>query len=207
MFVLFFFFSSRRRHTRWTGDWSSDVCSSDLAPKSVTDWSSDQKYVVYDGIGLQKESVWVLPLSGDRKPFPYVEGNYDAEQGQLSPNGRFIAYSSNESGLEVYVQTFPERRGKWLISTPIGLGPQWRHDGKELFYLAQGKIMAVEVKTDSSQFEAGIPRLLFDAQIHEAGWRNQYVVSSDGQRFLVTAPVEKAASTAMTVVVNWATGV
>ena len=63
--------------------------------------------------------------------------------------------------------------------------------------------MAVEVKTDSSQFEAGIPKLLFDAQIEDLGWRNQYVVSGDGQRFLVVAPVEKA-STAMTVVVNWA---
>ncbi|PYV30024.1 MAG: hypothetical protein DMG22_21630, partial [Acidobacteria bacterium] len=172
--------------------------------KDVTDWSSDRKNVVYD-VDFPMTSVWVLPLSGDRKPFPYVQANYNAQQGQLSPNGRFIAYSSDESGrLEVYVQTFPERRGKWVISTAGGFGPQWRHDGKELFYLAGGKIMAVEVKTDSSQFEAGIPKLLFDAQIHEAGWRNQYVVSSDGQRFLVTAPVEKAASTAMTVVVNWA---
>ncbi len=170
--------------------------------KSVTDWSWDRKHVVYDDDS--RTGVWVLPLSGDRKPFPYVQANYDAQQGQLSANGRFIAYSSDETGrLEVYVQTFPERRGKWQISTAGASGPQWRHDGKELFYLAEGKIMAVEVKTDSSQFEAGIPKVLFDAHIQAAGFRNQYVVSPDGQRFLVVAPVEKAASTAMTVVVNW----
>jgi len=156
-------------------------------------------------VDLQMTSVWVPPFSVARKPFPYVQANYNAQQGQLSRDGHYISYSSDESGRsEVYVQTFPERRGKWQISTSGGSQPQWRHDGKELFYLAGGKIMAVEVKTDSSQFEAGIPKLLFDAQIEDVGWRNQYVVSGDGQRFLVVAPVEKAASTSMTVLVNWA---
>lgn len=96
------------------------------------------------------------------------------------PNGRYIAYASHESGrYEIYVQTFPQHLGRWQISTRAGQEPTWRHDGKELFYLSsEDKLMAVDVNTSAGQFQADIPKPLFQAQLVEGlNWRNRYVVS------------------------------
>jgi eukaryotic-like serine/threonine-protein kinase len=139
-----------------------------------------------------------------RKPFPLLPTKFAQRSAQFSPDGRYVAYSSNESGREeVYVQTFPEARGRWQVSTAGGAAPKWQHDGKELFYLAGKKLMAVEVKTARSQLEAGIPRALFDLNIGTTN-RNSYVVTPDGQRFLAIARVEKGTTTPITMVVNWA---
>jgi eukaryotic-like serine/threonine-protein kinase len=171
--------------------------------KAVNDWSPDGRYILYDTAGA-RASIWVLPLFGDRKPFPFVQGAYTAKSAQISPNGRYVAYASNESGrYEVYVQTFPEHSGKWQVSTAGGIDPEWRHDGKELFFIGGEKLMAVDVKTDGPQFEAGIPKPLFQAQFLLGAWRNRYVVTADGQRFLAIVPVEKQAYSPITVVMNW----
>ena len=102
--------------------------------------------------------LWVLPLEGDRKPQPYLQTQFRENQGQFSPDGHWVAYTSDESGrLEVYVQPFPAAGGKWQISTNGGENPKWRRDGKELFYLGlDRRLMAVEVKT-APTFEAGLP--------------------------------------------------
>jgi len=174
--------------------------------KSVNDWSADGRYVVYDTSGLLA-SLWVLPMFGERKPFPFLNANYMAKQAQLSPNGNYIAYNSTETGTnQVYVETFPEHQGKWQISTDGGFQPQWRADGKELFYLAGAKMTAVAVSTATGEFQAGIPQPLFDTPglPGSSTYRNSYIVSRDGQRFLLTASPRETTST-FEVLVNWPT--
>jgi hypothetical protein len=108
----------------------------------------------------------VLPLDGDRKPVPFVKSEFTTQQGQFSPNGRWVAYRSMESGrTEIYVQGFTldssQARGKWQVSVAGGELPRWRRDSKELFYHFGDGYFAVDVKTDGASFEAGIPRPLF----------------------------------------------
>ena len=113
-------------------------------------WSADGRFILYTlGESGSNPDVWVLPLEGDRKPFPFLQTPFKETQARFSPNGRWVAYVSNESGRnEVYVQTFPASGGKWPVSTKGGTSPLWRGDGKELFYdSGDGKLMAVEVKT------------------------------------------------------------
>ena len=93
-------------------------------------------------------------------------------------------------------------RGKWQVSTDGGTGPRWRHDGKELYYYGAKGLMVVEVKTDGTSFDAGIPKPLFDVDIPPSG-RNHFLVTMDGQRFLVIAPVEDTSNSPMQVLVNW----
>jgi serine/threonine protein kinase/Tol biopolymer transport system component len=179
--------------------------------KNVGDWSPDGRLVVYDtggGLGAEAASdLWVAPLDGDRKPIPFLVRPFTDTQARVSPDGRFIAYSSNESGTqEVYVMDFPKPTGKWKVSTEGGAEPQWRRDGRELFYLGgrPRKLMTVDVRAVGATFQAGVPRALFEANLDpRANVRNRYVVSPDGQRFLIIAPAEQAGPTPLTVVLNW----
>jgi hypothetical protein len=101
---------------------------------------------------------------------------------------------------------FPKPTGKWKVSTDGGVEPQWRRDGRELFYLGgrPRKLMAVDVRAVGATFQAGVPRALFEANLDpRANFRNRYVVSPDGQRFLIIAPAEQAGRTPLTVVLNW----
>jgi Tol biopolymer transport system component len=181
------------------------------AQKFVTDWSSDGKYLVYDTQVPAGFHIYALPLAGDRKPVPLVNTEFISHQGQLSPNGRWLAYRSFEAGRsEVYVQGFTlnssKPGGKWLISTAGGELPRWRRDGKELFYHFGNTFFAVDVKTEGASFEAGIPKPLFDAATvtnNITGGSIPFVVTRDGQRFLVISPVEKEVSVPLQVVVNW----
>ena len=165
------------------------------------DWSKDGRYIIWattNGANFGN-NVWVLPLFGDRKPFPYLRTNSNERQPKLSPNGQWLAYVSDESKRsEIYVQTFPTPGGKWQISTNGGSIPVWSRDGKELFYIsADGKMMAVEVNT-GPKFEAGTAKPLFDTHLAGSG----YDVSKDG-RFLIPTQVEQSATAPITVVVNW----
>jgi eukaryotic-like serine/threonine-protein kinase len=173
--------------------------------KRLDDLSSDGRYAIYDTAGGKSE-LWGLPLFADRKPFPFVQGNFTAVSAVFSPNGRYAAYVSNETGsFEVYVQTFPQQNGKWQISTAGGLQPMWNRNGKELFFIGlDGKMMAVDVNTTAANLQAGIPKPLFQTQLDTSyRGRNFYVVSPDGQRFLMLTPVTSAATLPMTAVVNW----
>ncbi|MCM3872355.1 MAG: protein kinase, partial [Pyrinomonadaceae bacterium] len=174
--------------------------------KNPTDWSTDGKFILYQEQNPKTGSdLWVLPLSGDQKPFPFLQTNSAEVQGQFSPNGKWIAYTSNESGTyQIYVRSFPSG-GQWQISNNGGGDPKWRHDGKELFYISSDrKLMAVEVKGDGATFESSVPKALFEMRIRGLpGPRNYYVVSHDGQRFLVAATPEEVATQPMTVVLNW----
>jgi Tol biopolymer transport system component/predicted Ser/Thr protein kinase len=172
--------------------------------KSVNDWSADGRFVVYDDTG-SPATLWILPLFGDRKPFPFVQDAYSAREAFFSPNSRYIAYASNESGnYEIYVQTFPDRTGKWQVSTGGGTHPQWRRDGKELYFVSGSKLMAVDVDTAGSQFEAGIAKPLFDADFLSGSYSPAvYAPTADGQRFLAVIPVAQQAIPPITLVTNW----
>jgi Tol biopolymer transport system component/predicted Ser/Thr protein kinase len=184
------------------------------AQTDVEDWSPDGKYLLYDtrtSPQVPQIHLYVLPLAGDRKPMPFVNNEFITQQGQFSPNGRWLVYRSMESGKsEVYVQGFTldsaQSRGKWQISTAGGELPRWRRDGKELFYHNGSTFFAVDVKTEGASFEVGIPRPLFDAAtVSNTGVTGgtPFVVTRDGQRFLVLAPAEKEVSEPLQVVVNW----
>jgi eukaryotic-like serine/threonine-protein kinase len=180
--------------------------------KNVEDWSMDGRYLVYNYSTLSPTRIglYILPLTGDRKPVPFVIG-VTAQRGQFSPNGRWLAYRSLESGKsEVYVREVtpgslqPGR--KWTISTGGGDVPRWRRDGKELFYYSGTTFYAVGVKTGGPKFEAGVPTRLFDATtLTKTPNGSPFVVSSDGQRFLILAPSEALVGEPLQVVMNWQT--
>ena len=184
------------------------ISGSEDPPKALNDVSPDGRYAIYDTAGsTELTELWVLSLVGERKLFPFVQGNgFGAREAQFSPDGRYVAYASHESGkYEIYVQSFPQHLGKWQISTSGGEEPAWSRDGKELFYLTpEDKLMAVEVHTVAGQFQPEIPKPQFQAQLVQGLlWRNRYVVSANGQQFLMLSPVRNSEGNAITVVLNW----
>ena len=158
----------------------------------VEDWSKDGKYLAYKLGQDAFDDIYVLPLTGaDKKPIPVVTGPYRKDEPQFSYDGKWLAYTSNESGgtFEVYVISFPAGDQKLRISAIGGGGqPRWRKDGKELFYKAPDDgVMAVDIKP-GPQIEAGIPRRLFAGSNMVSGRdpvRHQWSVTPDGQRFLL----------------------
>jgi eukaryotic-like serine/threonine-protein kinase len=171
-----------------------------------SDWSVDGRYLLYSR-GQRPSDLWVLPVAPLEKPQPFLATPADEIQGRFSPDGQWIAYSSNESGTyEVYVRRFPGGDGKWQVSTHGGAQPQWRYDGKELFYLApDGTIMATAVKDGRTIFETAAPHELFNTGIKSqfVARRNHYVVTRDGQRFLVNISAEDEDAAPITVMLNW----
>ena len=182
------------------------LLESPLAKHAQT-WSPDGRFLVYATFEpATKGDLWLLPMVGDRTPVPLLRTEFNDEQVSISPDGRWFAYTSNESGREeVYVQLFPPAGAKWQISTGGGGDGRWQADGKELFYIAADRrLMAVAVKGDTT-FEAGVARPLFDTGMtpHWGEARNHYDVSRDGKRFLFMTPVDDDRSSPFTVVVNW----
>ncbi len=176
-----------------------------------TDWSPDGRFLVLEEMDPKtKTDLWILSMSGERKKVPFLNTQFVESQGRFSPDGRWIAYVSDESGQpEVYVQSFPATPvgGKWQISTEGASQPRWRQDGKELYYIAADrKLMAVDVKAGTT-FEAGVSKALFEMRIpvvvSSASFRNDYAVAADGQKFLVLTAVEDTSSQPITVVLNW----
>lgn len=147
--------------------------------------------------------IWVLSLQGDRKPRPFLQTPSNEVGARFSPDGRWIAYMSDESGHpEVYVQAFPGPGGKWKISTEGGVEPVWSRNSPELFYRNEDQMMAVDVATQPT-FIASKPRFLFRGQFDRTPWGANYDVSPDGQRFLMIQVVEATASNQIHVVLNW----
>jgi eukaryotic-like serine/threonine-protein kinase len=176
----------------------------------VADWSANGRFLLYEIGRAGNTDLWISPFEGDRTPYPFLSSPARETQGQFSPDGTWIAYTSDESGSpEVYVRRFPDTGIKWRISTHGGVQARWRHDGKELFYLAlDGRLMAVDIKASSSSLEAGAPHVLFVTGITGSfvDRFNQYVVTRDGQRFLVNRSAEDENSAPITVVMHWDAG-
>jgi Tol biopolymer transport system component len=152
-----------------------------------------------------------MASSGDRKVSIFQAGatGINKVQGQVSPDGRWLAYASNESGrYEVFVQSFLNAGGRWQISKDGAVHPRWRGDSKELFYYgSDSRLMAVTIKGDTA-LEVGAAVPLFTARMLGGpavalGLKQQYDVTRDGQRFLLNSLTEEAAPTPITVVLNW----
>ena len=167
-----------------------------------SDWSPDGRTIVYHEGSKGGWSIWMLPLTGDRKPYPFLRSEFSARDTSFSPDGRWVAYCSNESGeYKVYIAPFPGPGGKWLVSTGPGYSPRWRRDGREVFYFStDNELVAVDVKPEPNRVEVGTPHKLFETFSY--GVFGRFDVSADGQRFIV--PYEQGEpSTSITLVVNW----
>jgi len=181
-----------------------DEPDADTRPLS---WSRDGRYIAYmrrKVKGPTRGDIWILPLFGDRKPFPFMQSEFEEAAADFSPDGRFIAYGSNESGRnEVYVAPFPGGGGKWQVSTAGGTAPRWRGDGLELFYLApDNRLMSAEIRPKGTRVEIGTVRPLFQSYSGQPGG-GVYDPSADGKRFLFIAENELSGSEPITLVVNW----
>ena len=170
-----------------------------------TDWSADGRFVLYTFSGTFPATldIWALPLFGDRKPFPVAQTEFAESLGTFSPDGRWIAYTTDETGKpDVYVQPFLRAGGKHRISPNGGRNPHWRADGRELFYLdATGTMTAVSIDLNDTSPSFGLPQPLFPAGVVSVN--NMYAVTRDGQRFLVNKPQTTVTATPLTVIVNW----
>jgi serine/threonine protein kinase/Tol biopolymer transport system component len=189
-----------------SGAASEELLLASSEPKVPNDWSSDGQFILYQTFNTKTRfDLWVLPMSGDRQALPFLQTEFNEQQAQFGPDGKWVAYTSDESGTpEVYVRTYPASGGRWRVSTAGGHQPRWRGDGRELFYIASDrKLMAVDVKLGAT-FEAGTPRALFETRVLTfTDFRNHYTVAADGQRFLVNSMSEEEGVTPITVVVNW----
>jgi Tol biopolymer transport system component len=177
-----------------------------------TDWSRDGRLVIFSALDptIGRPDIWVLPLFGDRKPYRFLQSSPSPNvsfnvNGKLSPDGRWLAYQSNETGsFEIYVQSFAGKEGRWLVSVRGGTRPVWNRDGKQLFYIAaDNKLMAADVRS-GPRFVHGIPKPLFETRLQP---NMRFDVSPDGKRFLLIEPLEHTTNPPMTVVVNWHVGV
>jgi eukaryotic-like serine/threonine-protein kinase len=169
-------------------------------------WSPGGKLLgFYEATPTTGFDLWVLRLS-DRKAQPFLRTPSNESVPEFSPDGRWLAYVSNESGHnEIYVQSYPRPGGKWQISTEGGREPVWNPNGRELFYRSGDKMMAVELRMQPG-FSADKPKVLFEGQyLPTPGQSPNYDVSPDGQRFLMLKPSEsmEAAPTQINVVLNW----
>jgi serine/threonine protein kinase/Tol biopolymer transport system component len=174
--------------------------------KVATSLSSDGRFVAYtntDTKGNSKQDLWILPLFGDRKPFPFLQTQFNEFGAQFAPDGHWIAYISDESNnSQIYIAPFPGPGGKWQVSRNGGTEPRWRGDGKELFFLApDNKMMAVTVNAKESSLELGNAQPLFDAR-PATTVGTHYDVTRDGKRFLIDMAGE-GSSAPITLVVNW----
>jgi Tol biopolymer transport system component len=175
--------------------------------KIPLDWSADGRFLLflsYKTNGQTQPDIWAFTFA-DGKARPFVTSPVHEEDGRFAPDGRWVAYTSDESGqFEIYVRAFPGPGARRQISARGGAMPRWRADGRELFFVApDNKLMAVPVKT-GDVFEAGAAMPLFETRIRTAPAWPQYDVSSDGQRFLINTMTETAAEQEpITLVLNW----
>jgi hypothetical protein len=184
-------------------------------------WSADGRFIAYmqrptqarAEVRAEKFDIWILPLFGERKPFMFLQSDYEKDTPSFSPNGRWMAYSSTESGsAEVYVVSFPDATTKVQVSNQGGFSPVWRRDGKELFYVSiGGELTTVSVENSGSRLRLGSPVTLFptDFTLSRGSGpvfqRQPFDVSPKGERFVATASSLDASKEVLpvTVVANW----
>ena len=165
------------------------------------DWSPDERFLVYEKI--TESGLWLFPMEEDGAPRPLVPAGFSEGGAAISPDGKWLAFGSNESGEpNVYVQAFPDPASKYRISSAGGMWPVWRGDGQELFYIEAGhRVMAVDLDT-VPEFRAGVPQLLFETPFTGHYLFRNFDATRDGERFLVNRPLEDDRAT-ITVVLDW----
>ena len=171
-----------------------------------TDWSKDGRFILCQKPGGKTgQDLWIAPQFDDQKPYPFLQTEFDEQEGTFSPDGKWIAYVSDETGRnEIYVQSFPLSGSKFQVSSGGANEPYWSTDGTELFYMtADRNLVAVPIKL-SPIFEPGLPKRLFSIPV-VTSQRHCYAVSSDGKRFLVMNPIEEETESysSMRVILNW----
>jgi eukaryotic-like serine/threonine-protein kinase len=174
------------------------------APVHPSAWSPDGRFLLFEQTSAASASdIWVLPLHGDHSPHPYLATSFSEEDARFSPNGKWVAYTSNESGgNEVYVQSFPDPHEKVQISNGGGVSPRWAPSGRELYFLAiDRRLMAVKVTTGNA-LQAGTPIPLFDTSVDLGA--NRYAPDYDGRRFLLNVGAAETGAAPLVVVLNWA---
>jgi eukaryotic-like serine/threonine-protein kinase len=173
-------------------------------------WSHDGRYVVFSRFkATAGVDTWLMSMAGEPTAKPFIESPFDKAQARVSPDSRWISYVTNDSGTyQVVVQSFPDPNGgRWQITAQGGIEPKWKHDGRELYYLApDGKLMAVPINP-GPPFQTGSPSVLFQTPLvvgrSQAPRDRRYDVAPDG-RFLIAVPTSAAATQAsVTAVVNW----
>ncbi len=194
-----------------TGSGTEDLLLQTAENKFPMGFSPDGRFLLYRVTSPNTNwDLLALPLQGEPKPVPVAQTSFQEMMGEFSPDSRWVAYQSNESGLyQIYVQSFPSPEVRAQISTNGGAQPRWRRDGKELFYIAlDGRLTAVPVLIDAQgQIQAGTPTPLFLTR--PAGGpvpgvqKQQFAVAADGQRFLVNTITDEAAAAPITLVLNW----
>jgi Tol biopolymer transport system component len=186
-----------------SGTGADELILSSSVQKNPTSVSPDGRTLLFQAVNPKTKTDLELLSLADRKVTPFLETEFDETHGAFSPDGHWIAYASNESGrYEVYVQPFPGPGGKWQISNTGGTAPVWRRDGKEIFYLAPDRnLMAVAIRA-GAVFESEAPAALFQTRVR-IDLDRHFDVSADGQRFLMTMPLEDGASPPITLVQNW----
>jgi eukaryotic-like serine/threonine-protein kinase len=182
------------------------VIESKDAEEAIPTPSPDGRYLVYlrRSGGQPSNDLWALPLFGDRKPIPIIQSAFLKNGAAVSPDGKWLAYHTNESGRnEVYITAFPGAGAKWQVSTNGGAAARWRKDGKELYFLdPSDSIVAVDVNISGQAPQLGVPHALFQAN----GIQRQtgpYEVTEDGKKFLVNVGNLKEGSDPLTLVLNW----
>jgi len=175
----------------------------------LDDWSPDGRYVLYDAGTIGRDNgmdIWVLPMTGDHKPFPYIATAGNQGFGQFSPDGKWISYISDETGrMEVYVAPFPWTGAKWQISSGGGTVPRWRRDGKQIIFEVpgSGRVIAANVSTRGTSFELGELRTLFEGNNFSPNTAaSQWSITSDGKRMLDITTGDKGALP-LAVIQNW----
>ena len=190
------------------GEGRAELFYRSTLPKYPTDWSRDGRYILFGVISPNtRMDVWAISTA-DRKAAPILDTIYAEGSAALSPDGRWLAFQSNQSGRdEVYVQPFEGAtagtKRRWLISSGGGGLPRWRGDGLEIFYITSGgRMMAATLHPAGGELQFDPPHMLFQTRPIPQEW-NLYDVSADGQRFLLNLPLEWSSATPITVVTNW----
>jgi serine/threonine protein kinase len=182
--------------------------------KVLTDWTPDGRYILYSENNPKTlDDIWAVPVSAgnaQKPPILVLQTPFRESEPQVSPDGKWIAYVSTESGrTEIYIQAFPASAGplgggKWQVSTEGGESPRWRGDGKELYFLTpdNGRIMAVGVHTNGNDLEFDKPLSLISAAMPSNN-AYPYDVAPDGQRFLIEEITTRRRTAPLTIVLNW----